>query len=91
MYWGKETSTRLTSSAQVSDHHVRVIRVVVEAVGGAVGYVKLYDNTSATGTPAWQIAVPAEGGWTRQFIIEQDFVTGVYAELSNAYITLTYA
>jgi len=90
MDWGQESSTRLTASSQVKDTHGRVLRIVVENTSAAEGYVKLYNATSATGTPAWEITTPADGGWIRQFTLEQEFPSGIYAELSNVQVTITY-
>jgi hypothetical protein len=83
MYRGISTTKRLTASGAVKPHKGIISKIQIEGTG-SVGYVKLYDATSATGTPLWQIAVPADNEWTWHAVVDLDFPTAIYAELSGA-------
>ena len=87
---GRTLTTRHEASGAVKAIPGEVIKVTVESLGAGGGYVKLYDAAAATGTPIWQITVPDDTGWVVEFDVEGDFRTAIYAELSNAYIVVTF-
>lgn len=86
---GRSSGKRLTSSGAVRSVRCQVAKLVIEGTGGT-GYVKLFNATSATGTPLFHLVVPDDPSFRLALTLDLDFKTACYADLSNANIVAIF-
>ena len=88
------TGTTLNNGTQLVSGAARVSSLTVSGIGTSAGdYVLIYDNTSATGTPALEIVLgTAKETVTVQVPGGMQFSTGVYADANstNVFIAAAY-
>lgn len=84
------TGSTLNSGTQMVTGHCRVQSITIGGTGTTAGdYALVYDNTSATGTPIFEISVGTAKD-TRQLVFRAaQFVTGIFVDSNSDSVTVT--